>query len=141
MVINEWIEKYELLRKSCDDIVPIQASMMFLSESLISEHALLVSDLARYSINSSFEENRKGNYYFSDKMIEGVKKHKAIEKAIKLAMSEKRFEVYFQPIYSNADGKVMGAELGCDYEQGYYFSKPIPPAEFIAYMEAQAGQV
>ena len=23
MVINEWIEKYELLRKSCDDIVPI----------------------------------------------------------------------------------------------------------------------
>ena len=33
------------------------------------------------------------------------------------------------------------AELGCDYEQGYYFSKPIPPAEFIAYMEAQAGQV
>ena len=33
------------------------------------------------------------------------------------------------------------AELGCDYEQGYYFSKPIPPAEFIAYMEAQAEQV
>ena len=133
MVINEWIEKYELLRKSCDDIVPIQASMMFLSESLISEHALLVSDLARYAINSSFEENRKGNYYFSDKMIEGVKKHKAIEKAIKLAMSEKRFEVYFQPIYSNADGKVMGAEALArlnDPEIGF-----ISPLDFIQIAE------
>ena len=37
--------------------------------------------------------------------------------------------------------RVVAAELGCDYEQGYYFSKLIPPAEFIAYMEAQAGQV
>jgi EAL domain-containing protein (putative c-di-GMP-specific phosphodiesterase class I) len=25
--------------------------------------------------------------------------------------------------------------MGCDYEQGYYFSKPIPPEEFVAYME------
>ena len=37
--------------------------------------------------------------------------------------------------------RAMGAELGCDYEQGYYFSKPIPPAEFVAYMEAQEEQV
>ena len=27
------------------------------------------------------------------------------------------------------------AEMGCDYEQGYYFSKPLPPADFIEYME------
>ncbi len=27
------------------------------------------------------------------------------------------------------------ADLGCDYEQGYYFSKPIPPGEFVKYME------
>lgn len=29
------------------------------------------------------------------------------------------------------------AELGCDYEQGYYFSKPMPPEEFVDYMKKQ----
>ncbi len=27
------------------------------------------------------------------------------------------------------------AELGCQYEQGYYFSKPLPPEDFVKYME------
>ena len=26
------------------------------------------------------------------------------------------------------------AEMGYDYEQGYYFSKPLPPADFVKYM-------
>lgn len=133
VLINEWIEKYELLRKSCDDIVPIQASMMLLPESLISKHAMLVSDIARYAINNSFDENSKGNYCFSDEMIEGLRKHKAIEKAIKRAMNDNSFEVYFQPIYSNKDGKVMGAEALArlnDPDMGF-----IPPLDFIQIAE------
>ena len=27
------------------------------------------------------------------------------------------------------------AELGCDYEQGYYFSKPIAPTDFVQFMK------
>lgn len=27
------------------------------------------------------------------------------------------------------------AAMGCDYEQGFYFSKPVPPAEFIRYVK------
>ena len=26
------------------------------------------------------------------------------------------------------------AEMGCDYEQGYYFSRPLPPKEFITFL-------
>lgn len=29
------------------------------------------------------------------------------------------------------------AEMGCDYEQGYYFSKPLPGDEFIKYLAAE----
>ena len=29
--------------------------------------------------------------------------------------------------------------MGCDYEQGYYFSRPIPPEEFAEYMEKLQG--
>jgi EAL domain-containing protein (putative c-di-GMP-specific phosphodiesterase class I) len=32
------------------------------------------------------------------------------------------------------------AELGCDYEQGYYFSRPLPPEDFIEYMKNQLPQ-
>ena len=30
------------------------------------------------------------------------------------------------------------AEMGCDYQQGYYFSRPVPPEEFLAYLGSQA---
>lgn len=29
------------------------------------------------------------------------------------------------------------AEMGCDYEQGYYFSRPVPPDQFLSYLEVQ----
>ncbi len=28
-------------------------------------------------------------------------------------------------------------EMGCDYLQGYYFSKPVPESEFIQYVQQQ----
>ena len=30
--------------------------------------------------------------------------------------------------------------LGCDYIQGYYFSKPLPAKEFEEYLAAHSGQ-
>ena len=34
------------------------------------------------------------------------------------------------------DMKTQLAEMGCDYEQGYFFSKPVPPSAFLAYLRA-----
>jgi EAL domain-containing protein (putative c-di-GMP-specific phosphodiesterase class I) len=36
-----------------------------------------------------------------------------------------------------AEMKAVLAEMGCDYEQGYFFSKPVPAQEFIEYIQTQ----
>lgn len=36
-----------------------------------------------------------------------------------------------------AEMKDALAAMGCDYEQGYYFSHPVPPKEFLAYLAEQ----
>ncbi len=34
-----------------------------------------------------------------------------------------------------ADMKEELARIGCDYQQGYFYSRPVPPEEFVAYLE------
>ena len=31
------------------------------------------------------------------------------------------------------------AEFACDYQQGYYFSKPVPPTDFLRYLEQKTA--
>ncbi|MCR4901736.1 MAG: hypothetical protein K6A23_02675, partial [Butyrivibrio sp.] len=102
--ISEWKNNYKHFRKACDDIMPTQLSMMLLPHELIRGNVAMVGDLSRYAMNHAYDENQKGNYCFSDEMVEGVKRQNAIELAIKNAISEDRFEVYFQPIFSNKAG-------------------------------------
>ena len=40
-----------------------------------------------------------------------------------------------------AEMKDIMAEMGCDYEQGYFFSKPLPPTDFIKYMQGNVSTV
>ena len=132
-ISRKWKIKYADLQTFCEGTVPVQLSMIFISSLLIRESSVIISDLARYAINNAYSENRKNNYVFTDDMLKGAIKQKAIEKALKSAIAEKRFEVYFQPIYSVKDNKIMGAEALArlnDPEMGF-----IPPVDFIKISE------
>jgi len=132
-IVTKWKEIYTTLNTSYSDNIPIQMSMMLLPDSFINSNNLFVSELARYAISNAHAENRKNNYIFSIEMLEGAQKQKAIEKALKKAIVNHSFEVYFQPIYSVKDNKVLGAEALArlyDLELGY-----ISPVEFIAIAE------
>lgn len=37
--------------------------------------------------------------------------------------------------------KLALEDMGCDYEQGYYFSQPLPPEEFVAYLRAHRQEL
>ena len=185
--MEEWKEKYVALQRSYYGVVQMKISAMMIPDSIIDTEGLVAGDLARFAMANSYHENRRGNYVFSNEMIKGIKTQKSIERAVKDAIADNRFEVYFQPIYSIKEDKVMGAEalarlndpkigfispldfirvaekngdimeivvegieteemkekmaeMGCDYEQGYYFSKPLPPADFVKYMEAETNK-
>ncbi len=127
--MEKWKNRYDDLQKKDMGIVPIKASVMLLPESVIKANFNLASSLARYALNHAYSENHKGNFIFSDEMVEGMKKQKSIETAVKNGLKEHRFEVYFQPIFSNRDNKVVGAEALArlnDPELGF-----IPPPDFI----------
>ncbi len=125
-IVDDWKNNYENYRQSEYRSLPLQASMMLLSNSIIRSNDIIVSDIARYGLNNAAIENRKGNYVFTLEMLDNVKKHKAIEKAVKSAITERKFEVYFQPIYSVKHKKVMGAEaLARLYDEELGFISPI----------------
>lgn len=132
-VISSWKKHYTEFFHAIERIVPLQISMMFIPDNMTRDNPMLISELSRYALSNAYEENRKDNYVFSSLMLDGANKQKATEMVIKNAIKEKKFEVYFQPIYSVSSKKVMGAEALArlhDEELGF-----ISPLEFIRIAE------
>ncbi len=128
-IMEDWKEKYEAFQKSYYGVVQMKLSAMLIPDPIIETQGLVAGDLARYAIANAYNENRRENYVFSEDMIKDVKKHKSIERAVKDAIADNRFEVYFQPIYSIKEDKILGAEaLARLYDPKLGF---IPPLEFI----------
>lgn len=132
-VIASWKKHYTDFFHALERTVPLQISMMLIPDNMIKDNPMPVSELSRYGLSNAYEENRKDNYVFSSEMLEGAKKQKTTEMAIKKAIKEKKFDVFFQPIYSVKNKKVMGAEALArlfDDELGF-----ISPLEFIRIAE------
>ena len=109
-IMKDWKEKYTAFQTSCETPVTMKVSAIFLPGYLVDRNKITMGDMARYARFNAYAENHRGNYVFSESMLDGVKKQKSLEKAVKDAIANNRFEVYFQPIYSVKTGKVQGAE-------------------------------
>ena len=122
-----------------------------ITESSAEDHQLLLKQMSR------LEEN--GAQFALDDFGTGTSN---LIRLLKLPISFVKLDKFLVDSYFNGEsdilpdlvrmfhnaGKMVVAEgvetetmkeelirMGCDYEQGYYFSKPIPPEEFVAYME------
>lgn len=133
LVVNHWKEQYKCLNDNIDTNISSHLSMMLIPASFISKNIPYSTNLARYGIQVSRNENNNDNFVFTEQMVDAAKKKKDIEKAIRRGIEMNSFEVYFQPIYSVQDKKILGAEALArlnDPELGF-----ISPSDFIPISE------
>ena len=87
----------------------------------------------RFSASKSYIENQRGNFTITETTLSNLQRERDIETALKRALEQRRVEVYFQPIYSTENKRVVGAEALArlnDERLGF-----IPPNEFIRVAE------
>jgi diguanylate cyclase (GGDEF)-like protein/PAS domain S-box-containing protein len=94
---------------------------------ILSKHA----DIAMYHVK---ESGRNGYQYFDHSMFEQSQKRIAMEDALRKALEQDQFELYYQPKISIKSGEITGVEALIrwnDPEKGL-----IPPFEFIPLAES-----
>lgn len=97
-----------------------------------------IHELLRYAFSHTYVENQKGNKLITEQMLSALQRQKTVEAALDRALAERRIMAYFQPIFSVAENRVVGAEALArliDPKIGY-----IPPDEFI-YVAERSGEI
>jgi EAL domain-containing protein (putative c-di-GMP-specific phosphodiesterase class I)/GGDEF domain-containing protein len=113
--------------------IPLAVSAMVLPYELFPREITRAGDFISYIFGRTYIENRKGNYLVSGDLAREFDREKAVENALSLALSEKRIQAYYQPIYSVREGRIVAAEALArlnDERLGF-----IPPDEFIRVAE------
>ena len=130
---RQWHEKLDRLLQNQDDNIALSFSVMLLPYSRMPQDMTQIDDLVYFTYGICYQENQKGNYLITNEMLDILLRQKKVEAALSRALKEHSVEVYFQPIYSTAEERVVGAEALArlrDRELGY-----IPPCEFISIAE------
>ena len=94
---------------------------------------IIFSDLALYKTKRL---GRDGYQFFTDDMKGDIRRNAKIEQALRVAIANRRIEVFYQPQVSLKDGMLVGLEAlarWTDDELG-----PISPAEFIPIGESSS---
>ncbi len=131
--IEEWKENFRKIREIANKEITLTLSTMVIPYEVLKVNYRHMSDLIDLSIESSFNENQKGNYLFNEELLNSLYRQKAVEVALNKALEDHTLDVHYQPIYSIKDDRIIGAEALArlvDPVLGY-----IPPPDFVAAAE------
>ena len=99
---------------------------IYLYSGDISEDILAKADIAMYEV----KKHGKGKYLFFDKQMEDKIKHIVnLKNSLQIAVKNKEFKNYFQPIVCSKDYKIKGVEVLLRWK--------VAPAEFIPLLEEE----
>ncbi len=126
-----------------ENIADAYRNGMMFGEKRVNLEVAIASAKIPDELNSSFEildfadlvakESPNGVKVIGQEMIDTVRKHFDIEGAVRRAIKNQSFEVYYQPIWDAETGRIKWAEALCrliDDELGF-----ISPADFIPVAE------
>lgn len=137
-ILDELEERFAHPWKAHGADVSLSLSTLVLPYALSPRDVTELHDLLRYSFGQSYVENQKGNHLITEQMLSALKRQKIVEAALEKALEERRILAYYQPIFSTAENRVVGAEALArliDPEIG-----SIPPDEFIHVAE-RSGEI
>lgn len=100
-----------------------------------------VEQMYSHADSAIFRAKRDGRNrfrYFSQELEDSMRTRVALEHALGVALSERQFEVYYQPKINLATGKIVGAEALVRWNCSS--GKVIGPSDFISLMEDN-GQI
>ena len=131
--VEEWKENFKKIRDIANSEISLTMSTMVIPYEMLKINYRHMNDLIDMAIENSFNENQKGNYLFNEELLKRLYRQKAVEVALSKALDDHTLDVYYQPIYSIKDDRIIGAEALArliDPLLGY-----IPPLEFVAVAE------
>ena len=131
--VKEWNENFKKIRDLANSEISLTMSTMVIPYEILKINYRHMNDLIDLAIESSYNENQKGNYLFNEELVTNLYRQKAVEVALNKALDKHTLDVYYQPIYSIREDRIVGAEALArliDPVIGY-----IPPVEFVAVAE------
>jgi EAL domain-containing protein (putative c-di-GMP-specific phosphodiesterase class I) len=132
-LIRELKVRFERTWTSPESEVPLSVSSMILTYGLIPKEITRALDFITYIFSRTYIENKRGNFVVYERIASEFDRGKLVESALSRALQEQRIEVYFQPIYSVREGRIIAAEALArlnDPQLGF-----VPPDEFIRVAE------
>lgn len=109
--------------------VSLSISAMVIPYQIMPKDIKRIEDLVTYAYYKMYEENRRGNLFFSGDIVTELDRQGKVEIALSRALANRTLEAYLQPIYCVKEKRIVGAEALArlrDPEMGF-----IPPDEFV----------